>query len=405
MPDPNAAVQAWFTERLRAFHAGRFQAFLDDSDPDEEQNPREHELSIDAVKVDRNKEWPTLPEAVKQSAEFYFTHVESEDWGSVRVFRVPTPIVETYAVRVTTDGDDGWLEVYDRKGDFLGAGRTYIELIAWAPAEEVRKQFGDNWPEALDRSQTLWKLPEPPPPEPPFKVGQEVECRWQRSSVWFPAKTIQAELDRVEVEFDNGSHEWIDVDYVREVEAGQAKRTALPGMDALTVGDKLEFEAGGYELYYPATVVERLGNRIRMQKSDGEEEWTLPSRCRPLTPDEPEPLPPLAVNDYVDCRWCGTSELKKGWINQREGDRLLIEYEDGEEEWTTTGKCRRLAEEVDEPGGPTLSIGDRVECRYRRSDNYYPGKVTKRRGNRIFVEYDDGAREWTTPGMCRLATS
>jgi hypothetical protein len=166
--------------------------------------------------VDRKKERTALPGEVREAAEYYYNRVEAEDWGSVRVYRVPTDHGETYAVRVTTDGDDGWIEVYDLKGHLLGAGRTYLERIAWAPREEVRQQFGDNWPKALDRGKTRWKPPAPPAPEPRFKPGQAVECRWQYSFIMFPATVTQAELDRVQVEFDDHSREWLPVDFVRE---------------------------------------------------------------------------------------------------------------------------------------------------------------------------------------------
>ena len=80
---------------------------------------------------------------------------------------------------------------------------------------------------------------------------------------------------------------------------------------------------------------------------------------------------------------------------------MLVEYESGVEEWTTTGKCRRAVEEEEPPGTPPLAIGDRVECRYAGGENYYPGKVTNQRGQRVLIDYDDGSREWNSPGMCR----
>jgi hypothetical protein len=64
-----------------------------------------------------------------------------------------------YAVRVTTDGDDGWLELYDERGTELGVGRTYVELIAWGDRATIRAavENGEFPPELSDRdTRTLW---------------------------------------------------------------------------------------------------------------------------------------------------------------------------------------------------------------------------------------------------------
>jgi hypothetical protein len=76
----------------------------------------------------------------------YKMHVQDQDWGSVRVYRVPTDGPVTYAVRVTTDGDDGYLEVYDEGGTLLVAGRTSVEAIAWGSRDWVRAQEGKSYP-------------------------------------------------------------------------------------------------------------------------------------------------------------------------------------------------------------------------------------------------------------------
>ena len=405
MTPANAAIRSWYTEQLRSFWAARFRAYLDESDPNNERYPREKQLGDAAVKLNRKKEWKALPEEVRGAAEYYFRRVEAEDWGWVEVYRASTDHGETYAVRVTTDGDDGWIEVYDLEGQLLGAGRTYLELIAWAPREEVREQFGDNWPAALDRSKTLWRPPAPPAPKPRFQPGQTVECRWQYSFVWFPANVTQAELDRVEVEFDDHSREWLSVDFVRETTGYGSKGlpAPTPEMAALQPGDRVDCRWQAEKLWFPATVLERHGNRVHVKREgDGEEEWTAPGYCRPPAPDEPEPEPPFAVGDYVDFRWLGSTAICKGWIMERQGDRLRIETEDGTEEWTTVGKCRRLTD-PDEGGGdfPEFAVGDRVDCRYQGGRKYIPGKITNRRGNRILVDYDNGWREWTSPRLCR----
>lgn len=102
------------------------------------------------------------PRRVQQASEFYQLHVQQKDWGTVQVFALPTEDGDTYAVYVTTDGDDGWIEVYDTQGELVGAGRTYIELIAWGDINIIRSLVETrDFPPELDERQemTLWGKP------------------------------------------------------------------------------------------------------------------------------------------------------------------------------------------------------------------------------------------------------
>ena len=103
----------------------------------------------------------SIPEPVLTAVDFYFEHVERPDWGSARLYRVnsaslPRPL---WIVWVRTDGDDGWVELFDASGLPVGVGRTYLELVAWGQADEIRAWVATSgYPESLkDRaSRTLW---------------------------------------------------------------------------------------------------------------------------------------------------------------------------------------------------------------------------------------------------------
>ena len=99
-----------------------------------------------------------LPAGVRDALAFYTRNVPAEWWGAPRLLRYD----EFYAVRVTTDGDDGWLEVYALDGSLLGAARTYLELLAWGDRDAVRAMVhrGSYPPELADRmARTLYRLP------------------------------------------------------------------------------------------------------------------------------------------------------------------------------------------------------------------------------------------------------
>jgi hypothetical protein len=160
MAGSSKAIQDWYANRLREYHAAIYRASQGASDPGVT-HPVDTELSPSAARADRAK----LPRTVREAYEFYKHHFEDGDIGSARDYVVPAAGKTTYAIRVRTDGDDGYLEVYDDKGKFLAAGRTYIEVVAWGSREWLRAQVAQPSglpPELHDASErTLWGKPLP----------------------------------------------------------------------------------------------------------------------------------------------------------------------------------------------------------------------------------------------------
>jgi len=102
-----------------------------------------------------------LPESVRTAYDYYHIHISEGDLGCVRLCQVPYENDVTYAIRVSTDGDDGWLEVYDHCGQIVGVGRTYIELIGWGRIDEIRDYVHDfDFPASLSNKEnkTLWQF-------------------------------------------------------------------------------------------------------------------------------------------------------------------------------------------------------------------------------------------------------
>jgi hypothetical protein len=100
-----------------------------------------------------------IPASALAAYDFYVANIEARDIGVVRTYRIPVAAQDTFAVRVTTDGDDGWLEVFDQDGTALGCARTYIELIGWTSTDEVREQVNTGeFPASLAHRHklTLW---------------------------------------------------------------------------------------------------------------------------------------------------------------------------------------------------------------------------------------------------------
>ncbi len=103
-----------------------------------------------------------LPTSVVEATEYYLEHVARQDWGWVTIYQLPLEGELLYVVFVGTDGDDGWLELFDARGHSLGTGRRYIELVAWGEQATIRSQTNslEFPPELEDASErTLWGKP------------------------------------------------------------------------------------------------------------------------------------------------------------------------------------------------------------------------------------------------------
>ncbi|MDZ7965009.1 MAG: hypothetical protein RM368_08525 [Nostoc sp. DedSLP03] len=85
------------------------------------------------------------PDSFWEAYNFYKNTIEAADIGSVFGLRITIQGEDTLAVRVITDGSDGWLEVFDRLGNNLGAARTLGcrvppgSGIAWRATNVIRE--------------------------------------------------------------------------------------------------------------------------------------------------------------------------------------------------------------------------------------------------------------------------
>lgn len=104
---------------------------------------------------------PQIPQTILDIYNFYLKYGDS----SCSISKVKVQEYDTYAIRVTTDGDDGWLEVFNERGESLGAARTYLEVISWKSPEILREKYVDlyegkaeDFEEEIEEMQkyTLW---------------------------------------------------------------------------------------------------------------------------------------------------------------------------------------------------------------------------------------------------------
>ncbi|MDX2009798.1 MAG: hypothetical protein SFW67_06400 [Myxococcaceae bacterium] len=79
--------------------------------------------AVDRLDVPRTKAPTTGPESLQRAYAFYQSW-EDNDLGSVRLLKTQANNQTVYALHTTTDGDDGFLELYSERGALLASGTT-----------------------------------------------------------------------------------------------------------------------------------------------------------------------------------------------------------------------------------------------------------------------------------------
>lgn len=101
----------------------------------------------------------------------------------------------------------------------------------------------------------------------------------------------------------------------------------------------------------------------------------------------------LRIGDRVLALWPVEEEWwYPGVICEMAGFELVVQYDDGDRGPLSQNDVRPL----------TLGIGSRVWGRWQADMYYYPGTITKQLGAAIHIDYDDGDQEWTTLSMVRV---
>ena len=102
----------------------------------------------------------------------------------------------------------------------------------------------------------------------------------------------------------------------------------------------------------------------------------------------------LGEGDKVEARYRGREKYYPGKISRDRGDGTFdIAYDDGERETRVEERLiRKLGGSSSSRG--RLREGAKVEARYRGRSKYYKGKISRDRGDGTFdIDYDDGEKE------------
>ena len=149
-PNPPArdVVQSFIETQLHTYWQARYAAYR-----------AGEELPVRFLQAFEQQPSPALPAAVTAAYEFYFAAVQAADWGNVYLIQSSVEGQLFYLIHVTTDGDDGWIELYGLDGSLLGAARRYLELVEWGDQASLRQQTNTGeFPTTLQArlGETLW---------------------------------------------------------------------------------------------------------------------------------------------------------------------------------------------------------------------------------------------------------
>jgi len=131
----------------------------------------------------------------------------------------------------------------------------------------------------------------------------------------------------------------------------------------------------------------------------GATEQTDDEAVEPTVPEPVPPTPPPPAEE--EPRIIGTRHLahfnSTGFAYAAvvtgtfDADRLGVVYADGDTERLERGDLYP----------DQIGVGSRVEARIRQWDRFFPGRITQRVAHAVFVEFDDGDRQWTSIGLVR----
>ena len=101
--------------------------------------------------------------------------------------------------------------------------------------------------------------------------------------------------------------------------------------------------------------------------------------------------PDFRVGDQVLGRWRGGEHWYPGVVDAISRNDVTIQYDDGDREAASFRQVRAY----------DWRSGQRVECNWKDGGTWYPGRITAVDGQRLSIDYDDGDRERTRTSKCR----
>ncbi len=198
-------------------------------------------------------------------------------------------------------------------------------------------------------------------------------ARWEADGFSYPC-TIEKEQDgKYFIRYSDGTEEWAP--------------TWRVGPANVRVDDEVYANWENKGLYYPGKVTSRRGDRIHILYDDGDEEDTTIARIRLKL----EYSAAKEVGCRVFGRWAADGYWYSGTVKEIKDGKYLIRFDDTDQAWLDKG----------EVVGYQPTFDDHVQGNWLGKGTYYPGKITRRKDEKVHIAYDDGDDEDTTISALR----
>ena len=167
--------------------------------------------------------------------------------------------------------------------------------------------------------------------------------------------------------------------------------------ESYKMGDKVEARFKGGTRWHPGRIdnVNHDGT-YDMRYDDGDEERRVESRMiRKLGGSSPSRRTRLEEGMKIKANYKGKGKMFGGTIKRDNRDGTYdISYDDGDREMSVREADIEAQDGGGGGGGGKLREGDKVEARYRGKSRYYPGRISRDRGDGSYdIDYDDGEQE------------
>ncbi|KAJ1458565.1 hypothetical protein M885DRAFT_90783 [Pelagophyceae sp. CCMP2097] len=245
-------------------------------------------------------------------------------------------------------------------------------------------------------------------PAEDLRVGDRVEARFKKRATFYPGVIKRVHADGTfDVDYDDGEQETRVSAALIEVKA-RPKAAKAP---RLNEGDKVEARYRGRSKFYPGKIVRDRGDgTFDIDYDDGEKESRIDEKLIKAVGGGSSPSSRrgrLSEGAKVEARYRGKSKFYPGRIFKDRGDSTYdVHYDDGEKETRVAAdliqpvggagvtNSRQSPRQSPPPRRGRLSEGAKVEARYRGRSKFYPGRISRDRGDGTFdIDYDDGEKE------------
>jgi len=215
--------------------------------------------------------------------------------------------------------------------------------------------------------------------DPNWRTGDRVLARWW-DLFWYPGSILAIGEKGYHILYDDGDQ--------RIVSDLHLMPLVVEDGEEIFVRPKNQPQ----RIFMPATVTRVKGEVIDVDFEDGNSEtntrvsrvrfWRCPIGFKSFAFEEGERVLCEDIDGFV----------YPAEIVSIEGDKILVQFLDGPERMLTPELIRRF----------DVKVGVAVECRWKGGQHYFPGKIGKLEGDRIYLNYDDGDEEWTNIRLLRL---